>query len=452
MSRSEDQRRTSGHANLDGVKLLDRAADRLAAVRRLDRHSFRPGSWQDVALAGFLCAAFPVEFAAEPGQDFSPRALAAGAVVLVSLAATLWRPRLGDAYLALALGCWVVAAALFNGLGADFAVVVGIYTSATRHSWRETAVAVGVAVAAAALVAILEGKTGDLLTALDDLLAQLALYAAVALLGLYMRRRRAYVRTLVDRAEDLEREREMLEREHDLMTRQAVAVERARIARELHDVVAHHVSVMVIQAGAAQASLPPDAAASSQAIEAVGQTGREAMAELRRMLGLLRSEASFEPGSDATDGLTAEAGRAPQPGLSDLAGLADRTRDAGVEVAIEIVGDARPLPAGVDLSVYRVAQEALTNTLRHSGPGTQARVRVAFEPEAVVVEVTDDGRDRRFGPLEPARSAVGHGLVGMRERATLYGGRLEAGPLPGGGFRVMARFPFDPAPQNGGEG
>ncbi len=226
-------------------------------------------------------------------------------------------------------------------------------------------------------------------------------------------------------------------------------MERARIARELHDVVAHHVSVMVIQAGAAEANLPPDAPAARQAIQAVGETGREAMAEMRRLLGLLRSEASFEPASDAS---TADAGRAPQPRLSDLSNLADRTREVGVDVSIETVGTERRLPAGVDLAAYRVVQEALTNTLRHAGPGARAGVRVVFKPESLTVEVTDDGRGKpAVGSLERPRPGVGHGLLGMRERVMLYGGRLEAGPRPGGGFRVMAEFPLEGPSDSGSE-
>jgi signal transduction histidine kinase len=231
------------------------------------------------------------------------------------------------------------------------------------------------------------------------------------------------------------------------MARQAVAVERARLARELHDVVAHHVSVMVIQAGAAQSSLPPDAAAASQSLEAIRETGREALAEMRRMLGLLRSQEAAA-GGDGPEGA-----RAPQPGLADIAALCDRTREAGVNVTTRIEGEARRLPAGIDLSIYRVVQEALTNALRHGGPGTSARLRLAYEPAMLTVEVTDDGRGvPAVGSVERPRQGIGHGLVGMRERVILFGGHLETGPLPRGGYRVLARFPLDPIDQTVGQG
>jgi signal transduction histidine kinase len=279
------------------------------------------------------------------------------------------------------------------------------------------------------------------------------LYGAVAAVGLWLGRRRAYVRRLVQRAANLEHEREVLERERDLMAQQAVAVERARIARELHDVVAHHVSVMVIQAGAAQASLPPGAEATGQALEAIRETGREAMAEMRRLLGLLRSEEPLEPARSAVGQVGAEAAaRAPQPGMTDLEALAARTRETGVDVALEVVGAPRHISPGIELSAYRVAQEALTNTLRHAGPGASATLRLIFEPGTLVIEVIDDGHGRpAVESVERPRPGFGHGLVGMRERVTLFGGQLETGPLPGGGYRVMARFPLDDAPQLSGD-
>jgi signal transduction histidine kinase len=228
-----------------------------------------------------------------------------------------------------------------------------------------------------------------------------------------------------------------------------VAEERGRIARELHDVVAHSVSVMVVQAGAARRTM---AASPDQATTALGQiesTGRQALVELRRLLGLLRD-------GDRGDG----AALTPQPGLEHLESLAAAAREAGLPVEVTVEGEPRPLPAGVDLSAYRIVQEALTNSLKHAGPA-RARVRVCYGREALEVQVTDDGRGERsaarageglvvvtIGPdgvleLPGRRDGGGHGLIGMRERVALFGGTLEAGADPGGGYRVAARLPLD---------
>lgn len=206
--------------------------------------------------------------------------------------------------------------------------------------------------------------------------------------------------------------------------RRAVTEEQARIARELHDVIAHSVSVIVVQAGAADDvfdARPDQARAALRSIEAAG---RDAMGELRRLLAAVR------PGAEAD-------GTHPQPGLSHLDELAAPLRAAGLQVAVRREGPASSLPAGVDLSAYRIVQEALTNTLRHA-EATRADVTVRYERDAVEVSVRDDGR----GEAAPPKDG-GHGIVGMRERAAMLGGTLEAGPLAGGGFRVRARLPLE---------
>jgi len=202
----------------------------------------------------------------------------------------------------------------------------------------------------------------------------------------------------------------------------AVDDERARIARELHDVVAHAVSVMVVQAGAAQRMLDLDRERSVAALEAVQDTGREALDELRRMLGVLR------PGADS--------GTAPQPGLDDLSTLTGSVERAGVDVSVERSGTVRALPAGVELTAYRILQEALTNVLKHAR-ATSAAVQLDYLDDALDLRVTDDGRSG--APVVPGS---GQGLVGMRERVALYGGRLDAGPGDAGGFVVQARLPL----------
>jgi signal transduction histidine kinase len=420
---------------------------------RLDRADLRPATWPNVALAVVACALFLTgALFTEEGEvsisEVSPQGVLAYAIGLVPLALIAWRPRIGELLLGTALVCWVAAGFLGLDSGPDFAAFVAIYTIGTRRSWRQTAVAVGLTAVAGALVGVAVGRERTLLDILGTALAVAVAMSLAAALGLFIGRRRSYVRSLLERAVHLERERDALEQERELLAREAVAIERARIARELHDVVAHHVSVMVIQAGAAQASLGPESGAAGQAIEAVRETGREALAEMRRMLGLLRSEVTLEPAGEASDGAETEQGRdparAPQPGLKDLGLLTARTRDAGVGVAVETIGAVRRLPAGVDLSAYRIVQEALTNTLRHAGPGSRALVRITYGPDSLVLEILDDGLGHPA--VERSRHGVGHGLVGMRERVALFGGWLEAGPRAEGGFRVMASFSLEAEP------
>jgi signal transduction histidine kinase len=208
--------------------------------------------------------------------------------------------------------------------------------------------------------------------------------------------------------------------EKEQRTAEAVAEERARIARELHDVIGSTVSLMVVQAGAAQQVLGPGEDRARAALEAIRQSGKGALAELRHLLGLLSVD---EAG-----------GRQPQPSLSQADALVESVAHAGTPVAIERLGEPRPLTPGLDQAAFRILQEALTNTVRHAGPA-QARVDIRWEPEALLLSVTDDGRGAVAG-WEPGR-----GLIGMRERARLYGGELTAGPGAGGGFQVTARLP-----------
>lgn len=428
---------------------------------RWTRETFRPATWPNSALAGFCLAISAIDIVTS-----RPTITLAGVLLeLIALGpfvALVWRPRIAVPLLWLGMVCWLISSASHVSNAGDTCMLVAVYTIGTQMSWRRTAVAVVITALAAMPAAMLEPHPDfPLALALPLYLMFAAFYVVVGALfgavGLYMGRRRAFVAGLVDRTRDLEREKDLLEAERDLMARQAVAVERARIARELHDVVAHHVSVMVIQAGAAEASLPADAAASAQAIAAVRETGREALAEMRRLLGLLRSDAGLDPATAAANGVWAapDQGReslqmAPQPGLADLAALVERTREAGVEVETEVEGQVRHLPPGVDLSVYRIVQEALTNTLRHAGPGAKASLHLTYGAASVTAEVRDDGAGRASGPVE-RRAAVGHGLLGMRERVMLFGGRLQAGPRPEGGFRIEATFPLDGATSDSAE-
>lgn len=203
----------------------------------------------------------------------------------------------------------------------------------------------------------------------------------------------------------------------------AVRDERGRIARELHDIVAHHMSVISLQTGVAEYVLDTDLPTARRALVTVGDTSREALTEMRRLLDVLRMDDD-------------DADNHPQPGLADLDALVRRVRDAGIPVEFEITGTATALPAGPDLCAYRTAQEALTNVLRHAGPAT-ARLTVDYGGDLLTLSVTDDGAGRPGPP-----HASGRGLAGLRERAALYGGTLMAGPRPEGGFRVTVRLPL----------
>jgi signal transduction histidine kinase len=219
-----------------------------------------------------------------------------------------------------------------------------------------------------------------------------------------------------------------LARERDAQARLAVLDERARLARELHDSVAHAVSVMVLQAGAAEqvlATAPGRARAAARTVEALG---RQALGELRELLGVLRGDEEASP-------------RAPQPGLAQLDGLIAQVAGTGLPVELHVAGERHPLPPGLEVSAYRIIQEALTNALKHAGP-VPTHVTLAYGPEALTLEVRDHGSPARAG----AAPGAGHGLVGMRERVALYRGDLETGPEAGGGYAVRARLPLEPTP------
>ncbi|HEX7491047.1 MAG TPA: sensor histidine kinase [Candidatus Limnocylindrales bacterium] len=415
--------------------------------RRPDRAWFRFSAWKDLSLAVFLCGCVTIGSIGvvlfRSDHTVGLIHIAAFALSLIPLALLAWRPRLCEWLLVVSLATWALTMAISSD-GSDFPVSICIYTIATYRSWQRTMVSILIAVGFGLIVNVTWAHMDRTWLPYLQTIPMTMFYSVVAAVGLWLGRRRAYVRTLVQRAEKLERERLVLQRERDAMAKHAVAVERARVARELHDVVAHHVSVMVIQAGAAQASLPPGSEVTGQALEAIRETGREAMAEMRRLLGLLRAEDPQGTAED-DDGVFT---RSPQPGMTDLEALAARTREAGVEVSLEVAGAPRHIPPGIELSAYRVAQEALTNTMRHAGPGSSATLRLLFEPGVLAVEVVDDGRGRpAMEAVERPHRGFGHGLVGMRERVALFGGRLETGPQPGGGYRVLARFPLDEGPQ-----
>jgi len=276
------------------------------------------------------------------------------------------------------------------------------------------------AIDAAQTTAILVGPDASV----ANVLYGIAIYGAAWLAGVAVRRRAVQVSGLRSLASQL----------HEEQTRvaeAAVVAERARIARELHDVIAHSVSVMVVQAGAAEQVLESDPAAAREALRAVQDTGAEAAAELRRLLGVTRTDTAHT--ADPAD--PADIGLAPQPGLGQLPHLVEAVRRAGLAVEVVEDGPAPALPAGVDLAAYRIVQEALTNVIKHA-QASHVRIFLDHDADWLHLTVTDDGM------AATTRRSQGRGLVGMRERCALYGGRLhvEAGP---GGFTVAAHLPRD---------
>lgn len=288
------------------------------------------------------------------------------------------------------------------------AYTLGAYRSG-RVLWSLSGAIIGIVVVFVTAGVI----TGD--APWQALLSTPILFAAAIVLGDNVRRRRERAAELVERAERAERERLLLAHQH-------VQEERTRIARELHDVVAHSVSLMVIQTSAARRSLG-DPAKADGVLATVEETGRQAMHEMRRILGVLRDN----------DGRPQ---MAPQPGLADIRALAAAADD--LPVALRSEGDLRDLPTGVEVSAYRVVQEALTNVRRHAGQVHHVDVAMVRENGTLLVEVADDGRGAAAAPSE---DGGGYGLIGMRERVAAYDGELYAGPRPGGGWRVRAVFP-----------
>ena len=293
------------------------------------------------------------------------------------------------------------------------AVMVCVYTLAREA--RPAVAAAGIALIAAVVTttALLQARTAPIHA--FDAVYPLVYFGIAGGLGAFVRQRALRLSAVEDRAAALEGE---LEREAEL----AAAEERARIARELHDVVAHGLSLMVVQAEAAEEMLLRSPETAAQPLHRVQETGRQSLAEMRRLLGVLRTTDAEPPST------------LPQPSLRRLPELVREAADAGLTVDVAVEGDPVELPPGLGLAAFRIVQEALTNVRRHAR-ATRACVRLSYSPAQVRIEVTDDGQGR-------TGAHAGHGLVGMRERAALYGGSLDVGPAAGGGFRVVAVLPL----------
>ena len=298
-----------------------------------------------------------------------------------------------------------------------YVTLIAIYSVAAYASRRR---------AVAALLGTYIGIFGALLSSAASIeggiVTATALMAAAAVLGDSIRTRRAYLAAVEERAARMERER-------DAQAAVAAAAERTRIAREMHDVVAHSLSVMVAQADGACYVMDGSPDQARRAIATVAETGRLALTEMHRLLGVLRS-------TDVEEDLT------PQPGVDQLDVLIARTQSAGLPVTLSVQGSPVPLTPGLSLTVYRIVQEALTNILKHAGPAVTATVQLRYLAHDVEIEITDNGHlaGVRTGPMIPAG---GHGITGMRERTAVYGGSLQAGPIDGAGWRIRARLPVE---------
>ncbi len=342
---------------------------------------------------------------------------------------------------------------------ADLSIVVLLYTLAAYTTRRLSVAGLGICLLGSA-AELARLYASDLWTQVPNwLLMGAILFAGPSLiawaLGDSMRYRRAYYANLEERAARLERDR-------DAQAKIAAAAERARIARELHDVVAHNVSVMVVQADGAAYALGSDPARTREALAAISATGRQALAEMRALLGVLRkndaepaalppvrpalagaADSQVSSGAGVAASIPEPASLTPMPGIEQLDDLLDQTRAAGLAVSCTIEGEPRPLAGGTALAAYRIVQESLTNTRKHAGPLARASVLLRYSPDALDLVISDDG----LGGAAPCDGA-GHGLTGMRERAAMYGGAVRAEPVPGGGFQVTARLPVAP-PQAG---
>lgn len=375
----------------------------------------------DSLIAGLLLL---LDLGITSGQDFVPRSalLLTGLLMVVPVAFRRKYP-LGSSYVIL-FGAFLQLMThgdFDNGVPfrmADFALAVALYTMVAFVGRRQALVYA---------IALTAGSVMWLVWRVDQFdVAAIATFMISAIfgfswaLGEFVGARRAYHR-------ELEQRLKLLETERGQQARIAVGEERSRIARELHDVVAHAVSVMVVQADGAGYAIRSNPDLAEAAVRTISDTGRQALTELRRLLGVLRSE--DQSGTQWV----------PQPDAGGLADLVENCRATGLPVRLETTGDLERVPAGVGLGIYRIVQEALTNTLKHAGSGASAVVKVVRSDARVDIEVSDDG----FGtPHDIVAVSGGNGLIGMRERAGVLGGTLEAGPNPGGGWRVRAVLPL----------
>jgi signal transduction histidine kinase len=377
----------------------------------LQRHPVVPDAVLAIGL--FVLLILASAFGYDPGWPH----ITLGAVMFGALVFRRVRPVESFAAVALAgLAQWIAGVSLSP---VDAAILLALYSIAAYGPRWASRLGLAVGVLGAVLASqryVLVGGSGAFMTGL-------MLYAAAAAgawaLGDVRGVRQAYVTGLAERARQAERER-------DQEAQIAAAEERARIAREMHDVVAHNLSVIVVQADGGRYAAERDPQSAVSALEAIAKTGRGALAEMRRLLGVLRT------GDDPSDEAPG-----PQPDLAQLPELVASIRESGLPVDLRVSGEPRTLAEGQSLAAYRAIQEALTNVLKHAGPRARATVELAYAGDGLHLEVTDDGRG-----AAATTDGDGHGLAGMRERLAMYSGRVDAGPTAGGGWRVAIDLPY----------
>ena len=377
---------------------------RFQSVRRLvERHSFVSDAALAVALAGLVLS----DLWTSGDYLTASKAIYVPAGLLMTLPLA-WRRRAPLPVAAVVMGALVFESLAVGSSPTQDPPLVGwllaIY-SVAAHSDRAAALVGGALSLVAGLVWI----------GIDDFFLPVVIFGGAWLAGRLVRQREDHALVVEERSAALDRERVA-------NARAAAAEERAQIARELHDILSHSVSVMVVQAGAERMAQGSERAATGETLEAIERTGRQALIEMRRLLGMLR--VGGEPPSHT-----------PQPTLGELDELVAQVREAGLPVELQVEGEPAALPPGVAVSAYRIVQEALTNVLKHAGPA-RARVVVRYSGRELELEIADDGQG------SAAVGGAGHGLVGMRERVALYGGDFDAGASNGGGFVVRARLPL----------
>ena len=379
--------------------------------------------WVDLALAVFVMAlglTSRIDVNAEAlGYTRAPDALNTAIIVLQALPLAL-RRRYPKSVLAVVVGAWGLDRALdYPSTLASAGLILAVHAIGSELPPRASLrIGVGL-VAIATSFTVLGTFTLDSVEWPSIIVTFVATAAPLALGREVHQRRR--------RIQELERRAARAEEEREERARKAVESERARIARELHDVVAHQMAVMTVQAEGARRLARDADPRIVEALDVIREAGHDAMTEMRRMVGLLRMD-------DASTG----ARLTPQPGLDRIDDLTRQIREAGLPVEVTVDGNRRALAPGVDVSAFRIVQESLTNALKHAGDGATAHVSLHYGPETLTIEIIDDGRGAAAG-LAPDTN--GHGLVGMRERVALVDGGFEAGPRPGGGFRVKAELP-----------
>lgn len=377
----------------------------------------------DVLLAAALAAAMSVELVSWVAAGL-PAALGCGLLATVPVALRRRSPLVSFVLTMFGIQLLVHVQPGFENDSMSFvlAFFVALYSLGRHATGAEAWLGVlGVAVVML-LFNLSEGGVGQ--TDLGDVAFLMGFVGAPWAAGLTLRLRR-------ERESELQSEHERLQRDQDQRARRAVAEERARIARELHDVVSHAISVTVLQARGARRTLMSDPDSAREALDAIEQTNTTALGDMRRLLAVLRD-------TEPDDAHTQPVDRAPQPSLDHLDTLVRHVRGSGVPVTVEVRGRRQPLPPGVDLSAYRIVQEALTNVLKHTAHA-EARVVLEYEDDAVFVSVANDGLP---GPVPDPGAGGGHGLIGIQERVAVVGGEVTAGPRPDGGFEIRARLPL----------